>query len=420
MCENFVGARQAKQKVIEVISRISALVLILSVLQGCGGGGGGSSPPSPSLSSNLPSSAFDDETIVVSVTARNFGSGGITYNATSNSLSIQQGDSDNQFVITGVSSVPGSHTISFSASDTSGKRATLSASIRIDAVATGLWSTTSIGADGVPVYDVRGYASITRGGKIYLTSTTETPSGELLDEKCFGSSSVSAATLTFEVWCAYAPDGYEVTDENYRLTGELEIDGSLAFGTYSLYTSSGGLQGTADVELERTDYYKLTEQVAPASPEGVYGRWSPYDLFKVVELISIDSEGNIAPIQSGGDCDVDGLVTAVDIELLEGNDYVDSGIFDAKPVSQIGCRGSGNFVTGNRDIVSGEGQLIFIPMAYYGLPPDFEVLVIRMSDSTNSYGGIPSQLNYWRLCSASGEATGLAHYNGYADQCSGQ
>ena len=253
-----------------MISRISALVLILSVLQGCGGGGGGSSPPSPSLSSNLPSSAFDDETIVVSVTARNFGSGGITYNATSNSLSIQQGDSDNQFVITGVSSVPGNHTISFSASDTSGKSATLSASIRIDAVVTGNWSTTSITADGVPVYDVRGYASISRGGTIYLSSTTD----ELFDEeKCFGSSSISAATLTFEAWCAYAPDGYWVTDENYRLTGKLEIDGSLAVGTYSLYTSSGGLQGTADVELERNDYYALVEQVAPASPEGIYGRW---------------------------------------------------------------------------------------------------------------------------------------------------
>lgn len=415
MRESVAGAQQAKQRVIVMISRLSALMLILTVLQGCGGGGGGSSPPSPSLSSNLPSTAFDDETIVVTVTARNFGSGGITYNATSNSLSIQQGDSDNQFVIRGVNSEPGNHTITFSASDTSGKRATLNSSIRIDAVATGLWSTTSISADGVPVYDVRGYASITRGGTIYLSSDTD----EQLDEKCFGSSSISATTLTFEVWCAYAPDGYWVTDENYRLTGELEIDGSLAVGTYSLYTSSGGLQGTADVELERNDYYALVEQVAPASPEGVYGRWGR-DFLTVAELISIDSVGNIAPIQSGGNCDVDGLVTAVDIELLEGNDYVDSGIFDAKPVSQIGCRESGNFATGNRDIVSGEGQVIFVPMAYYGFPPDWELLVIRMSDSGNSYGGIPSQLNYWRLCSASGEATSIAEYNGYADQCSGQ
>ena len=112
--------------------------LIVIALAGCSGGGG-SSPPSPSLSSNLPSTAFDDETIVVTVTARNFGSDETTYNATSNSLSIDQGNSNNQFVIRGVNSAPGNHTITFSASDTSGKSATLNSTIRIDAVAAGDW-----------------------------------------------------------------------------------------------------------------------------------------------------------------------------------------------------------------------------------------------------------------------------------------
>lgn len=84
---------------------------VAAILLASCGGGGSSSTPSPSLSSNLPSSAFDDETVVVTVTARNFGVEATTYTATSNSLSIQQGDADNQFVITDSASVPGNHTI---------------------------------------------------------------------------------------------------------------------------------------------------------------------------------------------------------------------------------------------------------------------------------------------------------------------
>ena len=106
------------------ILRTHFVMYMVIALSGCGGGGG-SSPPSPSISSNLPSTAFDDETIAITVTARNFGSGEITYNATSNSLSIEQGNSSNQFVIRGYDSELGNHTISFSASDTSGKSATL-------------------------------------------------------------------------------------------------------------------------------------------------------------------------------------------------------------------------------------------------------------------------------------------------------
>lgn len=397
-----------------MISRISALVLILSVLQGCGGGGGGSSPPSPSLSSNLPSSAFDDETVVVTVTARNFGSGGITYNATSNSLSIEQGNSNNQFVIRGVNSVPGNHTITFSASDTSGKSATLNSSIRINVVATGYWVTTSLSIDGVAVYDVRAGALVTREGRVYLESFTN----EVWDEKCFGSSSTSEATFTFEVWCAGAPDGYQVTDENYRVTGELEIDRSIALGTYSVYESSGALLGTVDVDMERVDRYQDVDQPAPTTPRGVYAGVVEANLF---EIITVDSSGDIAPNPIGGNCDVDGSVASVNINLDEGNDYVSRGIFDVKPISQTGCvASSGNFFTGNRDIVAGEGILQFYPGAWYGYPPEDELLFVELSDSVSSYGGIPSSLVYFRVCSASGDATPFANFYGFADQCSGQ
>jgi len=387
---------------------------LLIGLAGCGGGGGGSTPPSPSLSSNMPASAFDDETIVVTVTARNFGSGGITYNATSNSLSIQQGNADNQFVITGVSSVPGNHTISFSASDTSGKSATLNSSIRINVVATGWWSTTSLSVDGVAVDDVSADALVTREGRVYLGSSTN----GIWGEKCLGSSSTSAATLTFEVWCAEAPDGYQVTDENYRITGELEINRSIALGTYSVYESSGALLGTVDVDMERRDPYQEVGQPAPTTPRGVYAGIEEANIF---ELITVDSSGDIAPNVPGGNCDVDGSVASVNINLDEGNDYVSRGIFDVMPISQTGCvNPSGNFYTGNRDIVAGEGILQFIPGAWFGFPREDELLYIELSDSVSSYGGIPSSLLYFRVCSASGDATPFADFSGFADQCSGQ
>lgn len=377
-------------------------------------GGGGSSPPSPSLSSNLPSTAFDDETLVVTVTARNFGSGNTTYNATSNSLFIEQGDSDNQFVITGINSVPGNHTISFSASDTSGKSATLNSSIRIDAVVTGWWETTSLSIDGIYADDVAANIWVSREGRVYLESYTD----GYWDEKCFGSSSISLKTLSFEVWCANAPDGYQVTDENYRLTGELEVDGAFASGEYSLYTSSGGLEGTVDVEMQRFDLYELVGQTAPSDAKGVYVGWGDANRS---ELIAVDSAGRVSPVEPGGICDVEGSVAEVGIDLIEGNEYVDRGIFDARPLSQRGCIDPyGNAFTGNRDILSGEGFLLFFPGVVYGWTGDDDWLFFIMSDSVNSYGGIPSVLAYTRVCSASGEATPYATYNGLSGFCSDQ
>ena len=120
-------------------------------------------------------------------------------------------------------------------------------------------------------------------------------------------------------------------------------------------------------------------------------------------------------------CDVDGSVASVNINLDEGNDYVSRGIFDVMPISQTGCvNPSGNFFTGNRDIVAGEGILQFWPGAWYGLPREDELLFIELSDSVSSYGGIPSSLVYFRVCSASGDATPFADFYGFADQCSGQ
>ena len=375
-------------------------------------GGGGSSPPSPSLSSNLPSTAFDDETIVVTLTARNFGSGDTTYNATSNSLSIEQGDSDNQFVITGIASVPGNHTISFSASDTSGNSATLNSSIRIDAVATGTWYTTSLSIDGIYADDISAAIVVTREGRVYVASYTYGS----LDEKCFGSSSTSAETLTFEVWCANAPDGLFVTDENYRLTGELDLDGSITSGVYSLYSSSGGLVGTVDVEMERLDFYELTGLPAPKRA-GVYANVGDASFG---ELITIDSSGNISPNVVGGYCDVDGTVAPVNIDLIAGNDYVNRGIFDARSLSQRGCGEYGDFATGNRDIIGGEGILEFLPAALYGFPFNDDVLWLYTSDSVTSYGGIPSSKPYVRVCTASGNTTPFLDWFGFWGACSGQ
>ncbi len=376
-------------------------------------GGGGSSPPSPSLSSNLPSTAFDDETIVVTVTARNFGSGNTTYNATSNSLFIEQGDSDNQFVITGINSVPGNHTISFSASDTSGNSATLNSSIRIDAVATGTWYTTSLSIDGIYADDISAAIVVTREGRVYVESYTY----DSLDEKCFGSSSTAVRTLTFEVWCANAPDGYFVTDENYRLTGEIDLGGSVASGEYSLYSSSGGLVGTVDVEMERPDFYAFYGVSAPDSAEGLYA--NAYES-GFGELITIDSSGNLSPVEVGGNCDVDGTVAPVDIDVLVDSGYVNRGVFDARSLSQRGCIEYGDLSTGNRDIIGGEGILKFLPGALYGFPPNDEVLWLFMSDSVSSYGGIPSSIPYLRVCTASGDPTPFSDAFGFSGACSGQ
>ena len=169
-----------------------AAPFILLFLVGCGGGGGGggSNTPSPSLATNLPSSAFDDETVVITVNARNFGNGEKTYNATSNSLTIAQGTADNQFIITGISSTPGNHTITFSASDTSGTNASLNSSIRIDAVPTGYWEVVSLIVDGAAFFDSYMFSTITRGGRVFNYARTLQDDGSFVYEKCMGSQSV--------------------------------------------------------------------------------------------------------------------------------------------------------------------------------------------------------------------------------------
>ncbi len=390
------------------------VLYMVIALSGCGGGGG-SSPPSPSVSSNLPSAAFDDETIVITVTARNFGSGEITYNATSNSLSIEQGNSGNQFVIRGYDSELGNHTISFSASDPSGKSATLNSTIRIDAVVTGIWFITSLSSDELITDGITSSAFINREGRIYLSASTY----ELLDQKCFGSGSVSVTTFSFEVWCARAQNGYVVTDENYRLTGQLEVDGAYASGEYSQYSSSGALEGTIDVdEMIRFDFYDLFGLTAPADAKGVYlgNSGANYD-----ELIAIDSVGRISPVEPGGICDVEGSVAQVDIDFIEGNTYISRGVFDARPLSQRGCiNPDGNFSTGNRDILSGEGIVTFLPGPLFNFDVDDDRLGFGLSDSSNSYGGIPSFLVYTRVCTASGDVTGFGEFYGLGGYCSGQ
>ena len=390
------------------------VLYVVIALSGCGGGGGGSSPPSPSVSSNLPSTAFDDETIVMTVTARNFGSGEITYNATSNSLSIEQGNSGNQFVIRGYDSEVGNHTISFSASDTSGKSATLNSTIRIDAVVEGWWQTTSLSLDGAYAGDIAANIFISREGRVYLDGYTD----GYWDEKCFGSGSISVTTFSFEVWCASFPDGYTVTDENYRLTGDIEVDEAFASGEYSLYSTSGGLMGTLDVEMQRFDLYELLGLSAPSDAQGVFvgDSYANYD-----ELIAIDSVGRISPLEPGGKCDVEGSVAQVDVKRRQGNTYISRGIFDARPLSQRGCiNADGNVFTGNRDILSGEGILFFMSGIVWGWTADDDKLFILMSDSANSYGGIPSVLPYYRVCTASGDATEFAYAYGFSGVCSGQ
>lgn len=392
---------------------------VAAILLASCGGGGSSSTPSPSLSSNLPSSAFDDETVVVTVTARNFGVEATTYTATSNSLPIQQGDADNQFVITDSASVPGNHTITFSASDTSGKSATLRASIRIDVVATGIWQITSVSVDGIVDEDTRAEATVSRGGRIYLVAGTDRE----LDEKCFGSNATTGKILTFEIWCADTDDGYQVDEEGYRITGELEIDGEIASGEYTLYASSGGLLGVANVDMERINFYQLLYQVlgivqeAPTSATGAYFYVGPSG-GSSGEFITVDSSGNVTPYLPGGSCEIDGYVAPVDIALKEEDEYVSTGILDATPISQTGCRSNdGNFPTGNRDIAAGEGIISFIPGVAYGFQPQDEVLWIYLSDSANSYGGVASELPFLRVCSADGSVTPFGVMFGFAEIC---
>ena len=388
----------------------------LSTIAACGGGGGGgggvSSPPSPSLTTNLPSSAFDDETIVVTVNARNFGTGVKTYNATSNSLTIVQGNADNEFVIDGIYSDPGSHTITFSASDTSGANASLNSSIRIDAVPTGFWSVTSVIVGGESLIDgFVMFSTISRGGRIFSYARTLQDDGSYVYEKCFGGHSISTRNLTFEAWCGDSIDRTYVDEENYRISGSVVLTDDFASGTYSVYESSGALLGQADVELERQNPHSDLGLAAPSDLAGVYigsgGWWPGASNSSGNRILTIDDLGNIASSSTDGGCVIEGSVAQSSVELNDGNDFVQRGIFDGVPLSQIGCFDEGNFGSGNRDILAGEGILELYPSYYDGFALDDEELWIYMSDSANSYTGIPSVHIYYRLCAADGTLTTL-------------
>jgi hypothetical protein len=398
--------------------------ILLFVLHGCGGGGGGggSSTPVPSLTTNLPSSAFDDETIVINVSTRNFGTGDKTYNATSNTLTIAEGNADNQFVIDGIYSDPGNHTINFSASDSSGASASLSASIRIDVVPTGVWEVTSLIVDGQSFSDSYMFSTITRGGRVFSYAATLQDDGSYVYEKCLGTQSTSVSNLTFEAWCGDSVDGFQVDEQNYRITGDLNLAGDLASGTYSVYESNGAYLGQADVQLQRFNTHSDQGLTAPQSAAGVFigagSSWVAASEANAGVILSIDAAGNITSNSSDGSCVIEGSVAPVNVELNEGNDFVRRGIFDGVPLSQFGCFEAGNFGSGNRNISSGEGILELFPGIYNGGAIDDEELWIYMSESTNSYTGIPSVQIFLRACTASGNPTSYAIFSGRTGLCS--
>ena len=157
-----------------------------------------------------------------------------------------------------------------------------------------------------------------------------------------------------------------MTDENYRLTGEIDLGGSVA--SESIHYSSSVVSGTVDVEMERPIFMyfmgcrRLTvpRLYANAYQSG-FG-----------ELITIDSSGNLSPVEVGGNCDVDGTVAPVDIDVLVDSGYVNRGVLTPDHYLKEGVL-STETSTGNRDIIGGEGILEFLPGAVYGFPPNDEV-----------------------------------------------
>ena len=380
---------------------ISAVTLAL-YLVGCGGGGGSSSPPTPSLTTNLPSSAFEDESIVVTVTAKNFGADQITYSANSNTLFIEQGASTNQFVLRGVDTEVGNHTISFSASDTSGRNATSNASIRIDVVPTGYWEMTSASVGEQEIADLFITTTVSREGLISVRSSFD---GEVFNEKCFGSGSSSAATFTFEAWCVESFDGSTVRDEDwqgYRIAGEVLITGRSATGTYTLFNPSGGQESVLNIELdaEYSDRFLFSE--APTNPKGIYvGLFSDG-----LEFFEIDGSGLITTPDPQGVCEIGGSIVPIDSQLKSSAAYRDIAIYDVANFSQIGCvEPNRNFITGNRNIAAGVGHFFLVRGEVFGGGPLDEGLDIRASDSSTSYKGIPTRMVLFRVCSPGGETT---------------
>ena len=118
---------------------------------------------------------------------------------------------------------------------------------------------------------------------------------------------------------------------------------------------------------------------------------------------------------------IEGSVAQSSVELDEVNGFIRRGIFNGVPYSQIGCFDDGNFGSGNRDIVAGEGSIDLYPLGDDGVAVDDASLWIYMTDSANSYTGIPSVHIFDRICIATGTPTAIAQqsFSNLTDLCSG-
>ena len=389
-------------------------VLFVSLmLSACGGGGGsGGQPPSPSLRADMPARAYDDETIVITLTASNLGAGPLTYEATSASLSLEPYQTNNTFAIYGDSSVVGTHSISFSVSDAAGKSVTANETIRIDTVPTGLYLVSDIGIGGILVDGLDIEAAVTRAGIMALSIYND----GFYDEKCFGAGDVDENNFVFEVWCALTEDGAFVTDKGYRIAGDLNLGASSVSGTWSIYESSGELIGTAEAAGERFPAYELAGISAPATMAGVFLGAFPAN---ESQIITIDANGVIETRDTGtNSCELTGNVTAYQIADATRNTYEDRAVFDLESISQTGCRESGaDFQTGNRNLAAGVGLSFLLPGVLFGADVSDDILFVKFSDTTNSFSDTPVDHYFYRLCSAINQPTSFALFTGFDGQC---
>ena len=389
------------------------LLLIISILVGCGGGGGGSSqPPPPALSVDMPARAYDDETVTITLTASNLGAGPLSYEALSATLTVEPGETNNTFFIYGDASVVGSHSVRFSVSDASGKSVTANESIRIDTVPTGLYLVSDIGVGGILVDGLEVEASVTRAGTVALSIYND----GIYDEKCFGAGEVDEANLVFEIWCVLADDSTFVTDKGYRIAGDLNLNSTSVSGNWSIYESSGELAGTAEASGERFDAYELTGLVAPSNMAGVFlGASAPNQ----DQIIVIDASGRLETRDVGSNnCQLSGDVADYQIAGKARNTYETRAVFDLESISQIGCREFGaDFQTGNRDLSAGVGLGFMLPGLIFGGDTSDEVLFLKFSDTTSSFSDTPVDHYFYRLCSVSNEPTGFALFTGFDNQC---
>lgn len=393
--------------------KTSPYLLLLSLtLSACGGGGGGSQPLSPSLRNDLPASAYDDETIIITLTASNLGAGPLTYEASSSSLSIEPADTSNSFAIYGDASVVGTHAVRFSVTDAAGTTVTASETIRIDTVPTGLYFVSDIGIGGIVVDGLDVEASVTRNGTMALTIYND----GVYDEKCFGAGNVNETSLAFEVWCALTDDGAFVTDKGYRIAGDLNLGSTLVSGTWSIYEPSGELIGTAEASGERFSAYELTGLTAPSSMAGVF---LGATLANEGQIIVVDTSGNLETRDAGiNNCQLTGKATSYQIADAPRDDYEDRAVFGLESISQTGCRVSGtDFQTGNRDLAAGVGLSYALPGVLFGADASDEVLFLKFSDSTNSFSDTPVDHYFYRVCSATNQPTNFALFTGLDAQC---